>query len=102
MRSETDIGSVSCPKMLQPPQRRLSGALLRRNGVESEPALLDFLAAAVRAEDFPFFVVDEEQDLGEEFLAIVAEEFVMGHTSLLTEGGNREILEPRRDEHNMA
>ncbi len=32
---------------------------------ESGPALLDFLAAAVRAEDFPFFVVDEQQDLGE-------------------------------------
>src|SRR5216684_2266843 len=102
IRSETDTGSVNCAAMVQPPQTRLSGALLRRNGVESGPALLDFLAAAVRAEDFPFFVVDEEQDLGEEFLAIVAEEFVMGHTSLLTEGGNREILEPRRDEHNMA
>src|SRR6266852_8833491 len=80
MRSETDTGSVNCPEMVQPPQTRLSGALLRRNGVESGPALLDFLAAAVRAEDFPFFVVDKGQDLGEEFLAIVAEEFVAGHT----------------------
>jgi len=66
--------------------------------------LLDFLAAAVRAEDFPFFVVDEEQDLGEEFLAIVAEEFVMGHTSLLTKGVNREILrtEEGRAQHGLA
>ena len=71
--------------MVQPPQTRLSGALLRRHGVESGRALLDFLAAAVRAEDLPFFVVDEEQDLGEEFLAIGAKEFVTGHTSLLTE-----------------
>jgi hypothetical protein len=30
-------------------------------------------------------VVDQGQDPGEEFFAIVAEEFVMGHTSLLTE-----------------
>jgi len=80
MRSETDTGSVNCPEMVQAPQTRLSGALLRRNGVESGPALLDFLAAAVRAEDFSFFVVDKRQDLGEEFLAIVAEEFVAGHT----------------------
>ena len=65
--------------MVQRPQTRLSGALLRRNGVERGPALLDFLAAAVRTEDFPFFVVDKGQDLGEEFLAIVAEEFVAGH-----------------------
>jgi hypothetical protein len=56
--------------MVQPPQARLSGALLRRNSVESGPALLDFLAAAVWAEDFSFFVVDEEQDLGESFLQL--------------------------------
>jgi hypothetical protein len=62
-----------------------SRALLRRDGVEGRPALLDVLAPAVRAEDLPLLVVDEGQDLGEEFFAIVAEEFVMGHTSFLTE-----------------
>jgi hypothetical protein len=30
-------------------------------------------------------VVDKGEDPGEDFFAIVAEEFVMGHTSLLTE-----------------
>jgi hypothetical protein len=62
-----------------------SRALLRGDGVEGRPALLDVLAPAVRAEDLPLLVVDEGQDLGEEFFAIVAEEFVMGHTSFLTE-----------------
>ncbi len=80
MRSEADTGSVNYLEMVQPPQTRLSGALLRRNGVEGGPALLDFLAAAMRAEDFPFFAVDKGQDLGEEFLAIVAKEFVACHT----------------------
>lgn len=64
-----------------------SRALLRRDGVESRPALLDVLASAVRAQDRALFVVDKRQDPGEEFFAIVAEEFVMGHTSLLTESG---------------
>src|SRR5260370_34170869 len=102
MRSETDTGSVNCPEMVQRPQTRLSGALLRRNGVESGPALLDFLAAAVRAEDFPFFVVDKGQDLGEEFLAIVAKEFVAGHTQPPRRRVNGRILEPGTDEHNMV
>jgi hypothetical protein len=79
-----------------------SRALLRRDGVEGRPALLDVLAPAVRAEDLPLLVVDEGQNLGEEFLAIVAEEFVMGHPCLLTQGVNREILEPGTDEHNMV
>jgi hypothetical protein len=64
--------------------------------------LLDFLAAAVRAENFPFFVVDEEQDLGEEFLAIVAEEFVMRHTNLLAEVVTTGILELPTVEHNLV
>ena len=33
----------------------------------------------MRAQNFAFFVVDEGQDLGEQFFAIVAEEFVVGH-----------------------
>jgi hypothetical protein len=64
--------------------------------------LLDFLAAAVRAKDFPFFVVDKGQDLGEEFLAIVAEEFVAGHTQPPRRRANGRILEPGTDEHNMV
>jgi hypothetical protein len=63
-----------------------SRALLRRDDGKGGPALLDFLAAAVRADDLSVFVVDEGQDSGEEFFAIVAEKFVMGHTDLLGEG----------------
>jgi hypothetical protein len=61
----------------------LSGALLRRDDGKGGPTLLDFLAAAVRADDLSLFVVDEGQDLREELFAIVAEKFVMGHTDLL-------------------
>ena len=39
-----------------------SGAFLRRDCVEGGPALLDFLAAAVRTEDLPLLVVDKGQD----------------------------------------
>jgi len=39
--------------------RHCLGALLRRESSEGGPTLLDFLAAAVRAEDFPFFVIDQ-------------------------------------------
>ena len=79
-----------------------SGALLRRDDGKGGPALLDLLAAAVRAEDFSLFVVDEGQDLREEFLAIVAEKFVMGHTDLFGEGVIRGILKPPTAEHNMV
>jgi hypothetical protein len=58
---------------------QVSGTLLRRNGGEGGPALLDFLAATVRTEDLSFFVVDEGQNFREVFLAIVAEKFVAGH-----------------------
>jgi hypothetical protein len=47
--------------------------------LKAGPALLDFLAATVRAEDVSLFVVDEGQDPGEEFLAVAAEKFVAGH-----------------------
>src|SRR5437879_12178921 len=53
-----------------------SGALFRCDGAEGRPALLDFLAAAVWAEDLALFVVDEGQDSGEEVIAIVPEQFV--------------------------
>jgi hypothetical protein len=79
-----------------------SGTLLRRDDGKGGPALLDLLAAAVRAEDFSLFVVDEGQDLREGFLAIVAEEFVMWHTNLLGKGVIRGILEPPTKEHNMV
>jgi len=61
----------------------LSGAFLRGDGAERRPALLDFLAPAVRAEHLSFLVVDKRKDLGEELLAIVADKFVAGHTNLL-------------------
>jgi len=56
-----------------------SRALLGGDGGEGGPALLYFLAATVRADDFALFVVDEGQDPGEQFLAIVAEELVARH-----------------------
>ena len=80
----------------------LSGAFLGGDGAERRPALLDFLAPAVRAEDLPFLVVDKSKDLGEELLAIVADKFVAGHTHLRGEAVAGEILEPERAEHNMV
>jgi hypothetical protein len=44
--------------------------------------LFNFLTAAVRAVDVAFLVVSEGQDLGEELLAIVAYELVVGHRDL--------------------
>jgi len=58
-----------------------SGALSSRQSGEGGPALLDFLAAAVWTEDLALLVVDQGQDLGEVFLAIVAEKFVVGHAT---------------------
>jgi len=60
------------------------------------------LLPQVRAKDLPLLVVDEGQDLGEVFLAIMAEKFVPGHTNLLGEGAAREILELATAEHNMV
>jgi len=57
-------------------------ALLGRDGGEGRPALLDSLAAAVWAENLAFFVVHKRQNFVEEFLAFVAEEFVVGHVEL--------------------
>src|SRR5207244_5668465 len=57
-------------------------ALPRGDGGEGRPALLDFLTPAVRAQHLVFFVVHERQNLVEEFLAFLAEEFVVGHTGL--------------------
>jgi hypothetical protein len=46
---------------------RLSGPLLRRDGVEGGPALLDSLAAAVRADDFVFLILGKRQHTFEKF-----------------------------------
>jgi len=59
-----------------------SRALLGGDGGEGGPALLDVFAATVRTDDLSLFVVDERQDLRKELLALVAEEFVVGHTHL--------------------
>jgi hypothetical protein len=78
-----------------------SGAFLRRDRVEGRPALLDFLAATVRTDYLPLFVIDEGQDSGEVFLTIVAEEIVVGHT---TSSGKvaKVILELATAEHNLV
>src|SRR5262245_30840681 len=57
----------------------MSRALLRSDRGERGPALLDTLATAMWALNFAFLVVDERQNLGEELLAVQAEEFVVGH-----------------------
>jgi len=44
--------------------------------------LLDVIATAVRALHLAFFVIQEGQNLVEEFGAVTAEEFVVGHTDL--------------------
>jgi hypothetical protein len=71
------------------------------NGPNEGPALLDFLAAAIRTEDLSLFVIDEGQDFGEVFLTIVAEEIVVGHTT--SSGKVAEIiLELATAEHNLV
>ena len=57
-----------------------SGALPRTDGAKRGPALLDVRAVAVRALHLAFFVIHERQNLVEEFLAVTAEEFVVGHS----------------------
>jgi hypothetical protein len=55
--------------------------------------LLDVSAVAVRALHLAFFVIHERQNLVEEFLAVTAEEFVVGHTDLHSaEKGENRIL----------
>lgn len=68
--------------------------LLRREDIGGGPALLDIVAAAVRAADVSLFVVDvraahvalfvidERQNVGEHLLATSAEELVVGHRHL--------------------
>jgi hypothetical protein len=78
-----------------------SGAFLRRDRVEGRPALLDFLAATVRTDHLPLFVIDEGQAFGEVFLAIVAEEIVVGHTTSSGKVANV-IIELATAEHNLV
>ena len=59
-----------------------SGALLRGDGGNRGPTLLDVLAAAVWALNLSFLIIDEGNNFIEEFLAAVAKEFVVGHEGL--------------------
>src|SRR5438067_158804 len=59
-----------------------SGALLRSDGGKRGPALLDVLAAAVRAGNLFILMSGNGQSLQKGFLAVTAEEFVVGHTDL--------------------
>jgi hypothetical protein len=80
-----------------------SGALLGGDGGKRGPALLDVVAAAVRALHLTLFVFHEGQNLVEEFLAVTAEEFVVGHTDLHSfENGDGRILDPLVDRFNMG
>ena len=56
-----------------------SRALLRSDGGEGRPALLDILATAVRADDVFPLMFGNGQTLRECFLAGVTEELVVGH-----------------------
>jgi hypothetical protein len=56
-----------------------SRALLRCDSGESRPTLLNVFAAAVRTLNFASLEFDEGKNLVEEFLAIVAQKFVMSH-----------------------
>jgi hypothetical protein len=56
-----------------------SRALLRSDGGEGRPALLDILATAVRADDVFLLMFGNSQTLRECFLAGVTEELVVGH-----------------------
>ena len=59
-----------------------SGALLRGDGGKRGPALLDILAAALRAGDLFLAMLGDGQNPRKGFLAGVAEKFVLGHTGL--------------------
>src|SRR6266699_2657020 len=69
-------------RIRETPWTLASGALVRRDSGEGGPALLNVLAAAVRTQDFALFVSGEWKNLVEEFLAIVAQEFVVRHRDL--------------------
>src|ERR1700730_7371406 len=81
----------------------LSGALLRRDGGEVRPALLDILAVAVRADDLSLLMFGDGQTLREFFLAGVTEELVVGHQGPpKSQKGSGRILDPGDRGFNMA
>jgi hypothetical protein len=59
-----------------------SGALLRGDGREGGPALLDLVTAAVRAGSLFRVMLCDGQNLRECFLAGVADELIVGHIDL--------------------
>ena len=61
-----------------------SSSLLEHDAGELRPALLDFLAAAMRADDLSFLVVGEFQFFQKGFLAGATVEIVVGHGDLPT------------------
>jgi hypothetical protein len=69
-----------------------SRAFLGRDSGEGGPALLDVLAAAVRAYDVALFVVGEGENLVKEFLAVLTEELVVGHGASLGKEWKERIL----------
>src|SRR5713101_1108111 len=90
-RSITTSCSYVLPSIWMEPKEKLSncmsaslemwsGALLRGDGGKRRPALLDVLAVAMRALHLAFFVIHERQNFVEEFVAVTAEEFVVGHS----------------------
>jgi hypothetical protein len=56
----------------------------------------------VRALHLAFFVIHERQNSVEEFLAVTAEEFIVGHGNLAAKRkGRKKILDPRGGRFNM-
>jgi len=66
-------------------------ALPGRDRGEQGRAPLHIFAAAVRAQNFTFLIATERENLIEEFLAILTEEFVVGHGDLDCLGGLTEF-----------
>src|SRR5260370_28642794 len=71
-----------------------SGALLRGDGREGGPALLDLVTATVRAGSLFRVMLCDCQNLRESFLAGVADELIVGHTDL--PGPGRLCLEEKQ------
>jgi hypothetical protein len=80
-----------------------SGALLRCDRGKRGPALLDVLASAVGTGDLFLLMPSNGQSLQEGFLAVTAEEFIVGHTDLHSfEKGDGRILDPLVGRFNMG
>src|SRR5216683_6689895 len=87
-RSITTSCSYVLPSIWMEPKEKLSnsemwsGTLLRGDRGKRRPALLDILAAAVRTGYLFVLMPSNGQSLQKGFLAVPAEEFVVGHTDL--------------------